>query len=107
MTPSLGRWTHQYPVGGSLGDLNSANRYTYANDDPANVVDPSGKSESPAAHCFLYIAGSALVVLGGAALTIIGVATAPTGWGFALLVAGLIVFVGGVLLLMDAILSCL
>jgi RHS repeat-associated protein len=41
--PSLGRWTQQDPVGGSLGDLNSANRYTYANDDPVNVVDPSGR----------------------------------------------------------------
>ena len=40
--PSLGRWTQQDPVGGSLGDLNSANRYTYANDDPVNAVDPSG-----------------------------------------------------------------
>jgi hypothetical protein len=26
-----------------LGDLNSANRYTYAGDDPVNAVDPSGK----------------------------------------------------------------
>lgn len=42
--PSIGRWTQQDPVGGSLGDLNAANRYTYANDDPVNVVDPSGKS---------------------------------------------------------------
>ncbi len=41
--PALGRWTQQDPVGGSLGDLNSANRYTYANDDPVNVVDPSGR----------------------------------------------------------------
>jgi RHS repeat-associated protein len=41
--PALGRWTQQDPVGGRLGDLNPANRYTYANDDPVNVVDPSGK----------------------------------------------------------------
>jgi len=40
---SLGRWTQQDPVGGSLGDLNSANRYVYANDDPVNLVDPSGR----------------------------------------------------------------
>ena len=41
--PTLGRWTQQDPVGGSLGDLNSANRYTYAGDDPVNAVDPSGR----------------------------------------------------------------
>ena len=42
--PTLGRWTQQDPVGGSLGDLNSANRYVYANDNPVNAVDPSGKA---------------------------------------------------------------
>jgi RHS repeat-associated protein len=41
--PSLSLWTQHDPVGGSLGDLNSANRYAYANDDPVNLVDPSGK----------------------------------------------------------------
>ncbi len=41
--PTLGRRTQQDPVGGSLGDLNSANRYVYAGDDPVNAVDPSGK----------------------------------------------------------------
>src|SRR5436305_14763742 len=41
--PTLGRWTQQDPVGGSLADLNAANRYIYAGDDPVNVTDPSGK----------------------------------------------------------------
>jgi RHS repeat-associated protein len=90
--PNLGRWTQLDPV-----DPVGAG-YVYAGDNPVNAVDPSGKSESPAAHCILYIAGTALVTLGGLALAIIGVATAPTGWGFAILVAGLIIFVGGVLL---------
>lgn len=27
-----------------MGDLNAANRYVYAGDDPVNLVDPSGKS---------------------------------------------------------------
>lgn len=31
-------------MGGSLGDLNSANRYTYAGDNPVNAVDPSGQT---------------------------------------------------------------
>ena len=42
-SPSLGRWTQQDPVAGSLFDLNSANRYVYAQDDPTNQVDPNGK----------------------------------------------------------------
>jgi hypothetical protein len=79
----------------------------YAGDDPVNLVDPSGKSESPAIHCILYIGGTALIVLGGAALTLIGIATAPSGWGFAIVVVGSIIFLGGVLLLMDAFMSCL
>ena len=41
--PALGKWTQQGPVGGSLGDSNAANRYTYANDAPVNVTDQSGK----------------------------------------------------------------
>ena len=41
--PTLGRWTQQDPVGGSLFDLNSGNRYTYVDDNPVNKVDPSGK----------------------------------------------------------------
>ena len=43
-SPSLGRWTQQDPVAGSLFDLNSANRYVYAGDDPVNQVDPGGTS---------------------------------------------------------------
>ena len=42
-SPSLGRWTQQDPVGGSLSDLNSANRYVYANDDTVYEVDPDGE----------------------------------------------------------------
>ena len=34
-------------MGGSLGDLNSANRYTYADDDPVNEVDPRGTAVTP------------------------------------------------------------
>jgi RHS repeat-associated protein len=51
--PSLGRWTQQDPVGGSLGDLNAANRYTYADDNPVNVTDPTGLSV-----CGWYVAAA-------------------------------------------------
>jgi len=42
--PELGRWTQQDPVGGSLGDLGSVNRYVYAGDDPVNLCCPWEKS---------------------------------------------------------------
>ena len=56
--PSLGRWTQQDPVGGSLFDLNSGNRYTYVDDNPVNQVDPSGKQS-----CF-YFSNGALDAIG-------------------------------------------
>ena len=54
--PLLGRWTQQDPVGGSLGDLNAANRYTYAKDDPVNVVEPSGATSAFGCILGLFIA---------------------------------------------------
>ncbi len=53
--PSLGRWTQQDPVAGSLFDLNSGNRYTYVEDDPVNQVNPSGKD---AVSCSAGIIGA-------------------------------------------------
>src|SRR5437667_12525984 len=63
--PSLGRWTQQDPVGGSLGGLNAANRYTYADDDPVNVTDPSGHltCQQALAAFWLTTAGAALGTL--------------------------------------------
>lgn len=40
---SLGRWTQQAPVAGSLGSPVSLNRYVYVGDNPVNVIDPGGK----------------------------------------------------------------
>jgi len=51
-TSAMGRWMRQNPVGRSLGDLNSANRYVYAGDDPVNAVDPSGRLSLP---CWLSV----------------------------------------------------
>ena len=61
--PTHGRWTQQDPVEGSLGDLNAANRYTYAGDDPVNEVDPSGEITD---QCFAAILTA--IVLDGLAL---------------------------------------
>jgi RHS repeat-associated protein len=65
--PSTGRWTQQDPVGGSLADLNSANRYTYASDDPINVVDPSGMCTI---DTYLLIVLAAIVAVGAGILLI-------------------------------------
>ena len=43
--PTIGRWTQQDPLAGRLSDPTSLNRYGYAEDDPVNLVDPSGKLE--------------------------------------------------------------
>lgn len=42
--PSLGRWTQQDPVAGSLGSPDTLNRYLYARDNPVGQVDPSGQA---------------------------------------------------------------
>lgn len=41
--PSVGRWTQRTPVGGSLAETTKANSYMYADNDPVNRVDPSGR----------------------------------------------------------------
>jgi hypothetical protein len=96
--PTLGRWTQQDPVAGSLRDLNSANRYTYAGDDPVNAVDPSGRD------CFYFTNGEidlfAWVLIGGGALyTILGIIVSETGIGAVLLIAGVLLGIGGYYLL--------
>jgi hypothetical protein len=64
-------------VGGSLGDLNAANRYTYAGDNPINAVDPSGEQSIP---CWLSIPIDAFELFGAAygigAVTIVGLPAA-------------------------------
>src|ERR1019366_24586 len=40
---TTGRWTQRDPVGGSLTEMVKVNPYMYANDDPVNLVDPSGR----------------------------------------------------------------
>lgn len=37
-----GRWTSPDPLGGSIGDPQSFNRYSYTQNDPVNFVDPTG-----------------------------------------------------------------
>jgi RHS repeat-associated protein len=37
-----GRWTSPDPLAGNIGDPQSFNRYSYTQNDPTNLVDPSG-----------------------------------------------------------------
>jgi RHS repeat-associated protein len=39
---AAGRWTTPDPLGGSIGDPQSFNHYTYTGNDPVNSVDPTG-----------------------------------------------------------------
>jgi RHS repeat-associated protein len=39
----VGRWTQATPIGGSLQEATKANPYVYADNDPINETDPSGK----------------------------------------------------------------
>jgi len=55
--PSVGRWTQRDPVGGSLFDPRSSNRYVYAKSDPVNVVDPGGKFNLTPGCILAIIAG--------------------------------------------------
>jgi RHS repeat-associated protein len=41
--PTVGRWTQPDPKGGNITDINSLARYAYADNDPINLTDSSGK----------------------------------------------------------------
>jgi RHS repeat-associated protein len=77
--PAIGRWTQRDPVGGSLAETVKANPYVYVDDDPVNMVNPSGKN---AVACALTIA---VLLLGSLiSLWLIGslLATAPADFTF-------------------------
>ncbi len=56
----FGRWTQQDPVP-------SANPYLYTNDDPVNVVDPTGMFGSTCEEALVFDIGSLLGVIEGVA----------------------------------------
>jgi uncharacterized protein RhaS with RHS repeats len=65
--PSVGRWTQQDAVAGSISDPTTVNWYAYVGGDPVNFVDPDGTSRVTVAL------GAVALVLGTAAL----IATLP------------------------------
>lgn len=86
--PEYGRWTQQDPVAGSLFHPTSQCRYTYANDDPVNLTDMSGR-QSLGLCITLYVVAAAGII-GGLIGIGIGVASlflAPPTGGLSLLVA--------------------
>ncbi len=71
-----------------MGDLNSANRYVYAGDDPVNAVDPSG------AFCIPHALLAAGLALGF--LSLLAFALIPFGGPLILLtIIGIVAFAGG------------
>ena len=59
---------HRYPLGGSLFDPSTGNRYAYTNDDPTNLTDPTG-ADSVLTPCFIGGVTVGLGVFGAAVLT--------------------------------------
>jgi RHS repeat-associated protein len=83
--PSAGRWTQQDPIGGSLFDPQSSNRYVYAKCDPVNVVDLSGAS------CIQDAITTIIALLGSAADGFLaGLGLLAVAAGEATLTAGLV-----------------
>ncbi len=76
-----------------MGDLNSANRYVYAGDDPVNATDPSGKDPTgcdffvPGAIIGYIVAGIAGVGPLSAFLEALATGAALTGLGLPALLA--------------------
>ena len=59
---ATGRWTQRDPVGGSLAETVKVNPYVYANDDPVNMVDPSGAFCIPGNEALIILLGAATLV---------------------------------------------
>ncbi len=65
--PSVGRWTQQDPVAGSIADPGSVNRYAYVRCDPVNFTDPDGRSPLGAVGRFFKRCGRGIQKIGYAA----------------------------------------
>lgn len=80
--PSVGRWTQQDAVAGSIGDPRTVNRYAYVGNDPVNLVDPEGLRP----FWTRFAAKAAAATLSTAVIG--GVCVFTAGWGCAAAVIG-------------------
>jgi RHS repeat-associated protein len=82
--PGTGNFTSQ-DANSYLGSPSNGNRYAYAGDNPANNIDPTGNSAYSCGEAIFGLVGGAALGIGSA---LFGLATAETGFGAVLGVAG-------------------
>jgi RHS repeat-associated protein len=81
-SPTLGSWTQQDPIAGTVQNPSAVNRYPYAGDNPVNFIDPSGASFFGAIGNFIQntvLGGSKCVHQGVGGAIAGGVGGAQTG----------------------------
>ena len=83
----VARFTQVDPVFGKTTDPITLNAYQYANCDPVNSVDPTGRSAFDCAMGIWGVVGGAADVLGGFGIILTSVMTAPHTWGQSLYLA--------------------
>jgi RHS repeat-associated protein len=86
-SPTLGRWTQQDPVGGSIGQVGSGNAYVYADNASVMMTDPSGNMPCWATWFFTILGVAGLI-----ATAIFTVFTAGAAIGFMLSTASALAF---------------
>ena len=77
--PGTGRWTQRDPVGGRLQEMNKANPYVYAGDNPVNETDPSGAWNCVSAWVVFYL--TLIGVIWAVFITIVSLGTLAF-WAF-------------------------
>ena len=75
---------HRYPLGDSLFDPSTSNRYAYTKDDPTNLIDRSGYNTflSNSTNVAWFVTGTCALGAFIAKVATAGVAGAPAVVGF-------------------------
>jgi RHS repeat-associated protein len=102
---TTGRWSQRMPVGGSLLEMTKANPYACTEDNPVNMVDPTGRDFWDCVKAGF----DAFVALAGVYLTLAGIATAiltPNPFSAFIALLGIFVSFVGVIEAIQAIQAC-